>query len=194
MEQRVKIKNLDSDFLNEFFSSISLRVADIDLAVLHEVSNLVLRAHGNGGKLILVGNGGSAAMASHVSVDFTKSAKIRAINFNEADLLTCFSNDYGYQNWVSFALDAYSDQHDVVILISSSGQSPNVINGALQAQKLGLKTVTLSGFESDNPLRKLGDFNLWCDSRRYNIVEMTHHIWLLAIVDYIIYNRECLDA
>jgi len=79
-------------------------------------------------------------------------------------------------------------------LISSSGQSPNVINGALQAQKLGLKTVTLSGFEPDNPLRKLGDFNLWCDSRRYNIVEMTHHIWLLAIVDYIIYNRECLDA
>ena len=55
-------------------------------------------------KVILVGNGGSAAMASHVSVDLTKMCKIRAINFNEADLLTCFSNDYGYENWVKKAL------------------------------------------------------------------------------------------
>jgi D-sedoheptulose 7-phosphate isomerase len=133
-------------------------------------------------------------MASHVSVDFTKIARIRAINFNEANLLTCFSNDYGYQNWVSHALDSYSDENDVIVLISSSGESANIINGAHQARKMGLTVVTLSGFEPNNPLRALGDFNLWCDSTRYNVVEMTHQIWLLAIVDYISHSRSDLNA
>ena len=70
-----------------------------------------------GGKLIIVGNGGSSAIASHASVDFTKAAGIRAVNFNESDLLTCFSNDYGYENWVKKALEFYVDKDDIVILI-----------------------------------------------------------------------------
>lgn len=129
-------------------------------------------------------------MASHLSVDLTKAAKIRAINFNEADLLTCFANDYGYENWVARALEAYADENDLVILISSSGSSLNIINGARQARQMGLPIVTLSGFGGNNPLRPLGDVNFWCDSHQYNIVEMTHHIWLLAIVDYIICSRD----
>ncbi len=136
-----------------------------------------------------MGNGGSAAMASHVSVDLTKAAQIRAINFNETDLITCFANDYGYEHWVERALEAYADDNDLVFLISSSGRSPNIINGALKAKAMGLKVVTLSGFSCDNALRKLGDVNLWCDSRAYNVIEMTHHIWLLAIVDYIIESK-----
>lgn len=72
-------------------------------------------------KVILFGNGGSAAMASHLSVDLTKACKIRAVNFNEADLLTCYSNDYGYENWVKEALNSYADKNDLVICISSSG-------------------------------------------------------------------------
>lgn len=74
-------------------------------------------------KIILVGNGGSAAMASHVSVDFTKVCKIRAVNFNEADLITCFANDYGYSNWIKKALSFYADKGDMLICISSSGNS-----------------------------------------------------------------------
>ena len=73
-----------------------------------------------------------------------------------------------------------------MILISSSGQSPNMFNGAEQAKAMKLPLVTLSGFRSDNPLRTEGDVNLWVDSTAYNIVEMTHHIWLLAIIDYLI--------
>lgn len=136
-------------------------------------------------KIILVGNGGSAAMASHVSVDFTKIAKIRAVNFNEADLLTCFSNDYGYENWVKEALSFYADKEDLVICISSSGESKNIINGAKFAIKNGCKVVTLTGFNKYNKLKKIGDVNLWLDSNNYNIIEMTHHIWLLSIVDYL---------
>ena len=150
---------------------------------------MIWRAHISGGKIIFVGNGGSAAMASHLSVDLTKAAGIRAINFNEADLLTCFANDYGYEHWVARALEAYADINDAVVLISSSGKSPNIINGVAQARHMELPVITLSGFSSDNPLRKMGDVNFWCNSEAYNVVEMTHHVWLLAIVDYIIHCR-----
>ena len=84
------------------------------------------------------------------------------------------------------ALGFYADPGDLAILISSSGQSSNMINGAEKAKGMGLSLITVSGFSPDNPLRKLGDVNLWVNSKTYNIVEMTHHIWLLAIIDYLV--------
>jgi D-sedoheptulose 7-phosphate isomerase len=135
-------------------------------------------------KIILVGNGGSAAMASHVSVDLTKMCKIRAINFNEADLLTCFSNDFGYENWVREALSSYADKGDLVICISSSGESKNIIHGAKFAKKMGCKVITLTGFDVNNKVKKIGHVNLWVDSKNYNVIEMIHHTWLLSIVDF----------
>ena len=152
-------------------------------------SNFVGKINYAGKKVILVGNGGSSAMASHVAVDFTKAAGIRAVNFNESDLITCFANDYGYENWVAEALEAYADPGDLAILISSSGKSQNILNGAEKAKKMGLYLITLSGFFPDNPLRKLGSLNLWVDSTEYNIVEMTHHVWLVAIIDYLIETK-----
>jgi D-sedoheptulose 7-phosphate isomerase len=176
-------------FFSEYFKSINESVLSLESRVLMQVSDLVESVTSNSKKIILIGNGGSAAMASHVAVDFTKAAGLRAVNFNEADLITCFSNDYGYDQWVSKALEAYADKGDLVILISSSGRSPNILNGALTAKKMGLHIVTLSGFDEENPLRKMGDIQLWANSSAYNIVEMTHHIWLLAIVDHIIETK-----
>ena len=136
-----------------------------------------------GRKVIVAGNGGSAAIASHCAVDFTKTAGIRCINFNEADLITCFANDYGYDRWLQKALEHYADPGDLVILISSSGKSPNMLNAARYAVQNELPLATFTGFAQDNPLRALGRLNFWVDSGVYNIVEMTHHIWLLAICD-----------
>ena len=136
-------------------------------------------------KVILVGNGGSAAIASHVSVDLTKICKIRAVNFNEADLLTCFSNDYGYDNWIKKALYFYADRGDLLICISSSGKSKNIINAANFAKKMGCKVITLTGFNRKNKVKKIGQINLWLNSKNYNLIEMTHHIWLLSFVDFI---------
>ena len=124
-------------------------------------------------------------MASHVCVDLTKACNIRAVNFNEADLLTCFSNDYGYENWVKKAVDFYADKKDLFICISSSGMSKNIILGAKQAKKLGCNVITLSGFSENNKLKKEGHINLWANSSNYNIIEMTHHVWLLSAVDLI---------
>ena len=88
--------------------------------------------------------------------------------------------------WVVEALNSYADSGDIAILISSSGTSKNIVNGAVQAKKLGLKTITLSGFSKNNDLIDKGDVNFWIDSSSYNVVEMTHHVWLVAIIDYLI--------
>tara|TARA_S200000501_G_C20787846_1_gene728072 strand:- start:77 stop:637 length:561 start_codon:yes stop_codon:yes gene_type:complete len=141
-------------------------------------------------KIMIMGNGGSAAMASHVAVDFSKNAKIRMVNFNEPDLITCLSNDYGYEYWMSKAIGMYGDSGDMVILISSSGSSPNVINAAKESKKMGLKVVTFTGFNESNSLKQLGEINFWVDSRAYNVIEMIHHIWLLAICDSVIGKAE----
>jgi D-sedoheptulose 7-phosphate isomerase len=130
-------------------------------------------------------------MASHVSVDLTKNAGVRCINFNEADLITCFANDYGFEHWVEEAVGFYGDEGDVLIVMSSSGNSENMLNGCQAARSKKFSTViTFSGFNADNPLRQLGDINLWVDSKAYNFVENIHQVWLLAIVDLIIGSRE----
>ena len=128
-------------------------------------------------------------MASHTSVDFTKACKIRAVNFNEADLITCFSNDYGYENWVVKALKAYSKKADAVVIISSSGQSKNLLIAAKYCSKKKIKLVTFTGFKKNNPIRKLGNLNFWVNSSQYNMVEMTHHIWILMAVDYLTISK-----
>ena len=176
----------DDDFFTTYFSASAESVETADSGDLERFACIVRAVADQGGKVILVGNGGSAAMASHVAVDLTKAAGIRAVNFNEADLLTCFANDYGYENWVREALRAYADPGDLAILISSSGQSPNILRGSEQAREMGLSVACLSGFSEDNPLRGRGDVDLWVDSHSYNVVEMTHHIWLLSVVDHLI--------
>ena len=175
-----------SNFCKEYFSAMQDCIRSVDPSDLEKVLELVIACSSNGGKILLFGNGGSAAMASHVSVDFTKAAGVRSVNFNEADLITCFANDYGYENWVAEAIKAFGDPKDLTILISSSGNSLNMINGAEAAKRIGTSVVTLTGFSPKNPLRTFGQVNLWANSTAYNVVEMTHHIWLLAIVDMVI--------
>ena len=179
----------NNNYFERYFSLINNCLVAGTGSVLEAAADKIVRVASSGGKIILVGNGGSAAMASHVAVDLTKAAGVRAINFNEADLLTCLANDYGYENWVAKALEFYSDAGDLLIVISSSGESKNILNGVKQAKAMNLGTITLSGFASENPLRKRGNLNLWVDSKSYNIVEMTHHIWLVAIVDFIVERR-----
>ena len=174
----------DRAWLTRYFEQYRSTVLQADvLDQLVELRDRLRRARARGNKAILAGNGGSAAMASHCAVDFTKVGGIRSVNFNEADLITCFANDYGYERWVEKALESYADAGDCVILISSSGKSPNIVNAARAANVRGLEVVTFTGFEAGNPLRAEGALNFWVNSRSYNIIEMTHHIWLLAVCD-----------
>ena len=173
-------------FLNHYYKNIYESLLSAQAQDLKLVADIFHKTKKNGGKIILCGNGGSAAMASHVAVDLTKAARYRATNFSDADLITCFANDFCYENWVAKAVEYYGDYSDTLVLISSSGSSKNILLAADKGREIGLSIVTLSGFSNDNPLRNLGDVNLWVDSKSYNIVEMTHHVWLLAVVDYLI--------
>ena len=173
-------------FFNQYFDLIAEKIRQIDLELIHKTIQMIKALETTNNKIILAGNGGSAAMASHVSVDFTKVAGIRAINFNEADLITCFANDYGYEKIFEKAIDFYGDNGDLLILISSSGNSANVINAAQRAKQKKMGIITFTGFDKDNLLKKEGDVNFWVDSKAYNIVEMTHHVWLLSFVDNIV--------
>ena len=181
----------EADWLKNYFDLYKKTIFNKEVVGdLIKIKTIFNQVEEKGKKIIFAGNGGSAAMASHCSVDLTKNAKIRSINFNEADLITCFSNDFGYSQWVSKAIEFYGDSGDAVVLISSSGNSMNMVNGALTSKKMNMDLITLSGFDQNNKLKKIGDINLWVNSKAYNIVEMTHHIWLLAVVDLIIGNSE----
>jgi len=176
-------------YLNDF--SDLVKTDQNTIGQLVKVADLLKAVHSGRNKTLIFGNGGSAAMASHFSVDLTKNAGLRCINCNEADLITCFANDYGFERWVEKAIDFYGDMGDLLIVISSSGCSKNILNGVKAARNGNFKAViTLSGFEHDNPLRQLGDINLWVNSRAYNFVENIHQVWLLAIVDLIIGKAE----
>lgn len=179
----------DDNFFQHKFNTLHGLVSDIDDSLLLSLVSRVARTSDDEGKVIIVGNGGSAAIAAHLAIDLTKAADIRALCFNESSLLTCFSNDYGYENWVSEALQVHCDPNDLVILISSSGESPNILNAAICANEMGVDCVTLSGFSSTNSLRKAGNINLWVNSSDYNLVENTHQIWLLSVVDFLVDAR-----
>jgi len=173
-------------FYNDYLKRMTDGLLSVDTEMLESAVKILLDVSGNGGKVIIAGNGGSAAMASHTAVDLTKNAQVRAISFNDADLITCFANDFGYEKWVEKSLEYYADKGDCAILISSSGSSPNIVNAAKKAKEMGLAVITFSGFASDNELRSTGDLNFYIESEENNIVEMSHHIWLLALVDRII--------
>ena len=178
-----------TSYLNDFSNLVKPDENIVDQ--LEKVADLLKAVQSEEKKALIFGNGGSAAMASHFSVDLTKNAGLRCVNCNEADLITCFANDYGFEHWVEKAVDFYGDKGDLLIVISSSGSSKNMLNGVKAARNGNFRAVvTLSGFAENNPLRQLGDINLWINSRAYNFVENIHQIWLLAIVDFIIGNRE----
>jgi len=177
-------------FYNEYFDLINKNMSNINYNTLDTIVDLIKKTSEKGKKIIIAGNGGSASIASHVSIDLTKNAKIRAINFNEANLITCFSNDCGYEQWLEKAIDFYGDKDDLAILISCSGTSKNIINAVKSIKKKKINLVTFTGFAENNLLRSLGDINIYVNSRAYNIIESVHNIWLLAIVDRIIGNIE----
>jgi len=182
----------ETKFLNSYLNDFSNLIKPNENLIkkLIEVKNIFLKTSKKKGKILIFGNGGSAAIASHVSVDLTKNARIRTVNFNEADLITCFSNDYGYEKWVEKAVDFYADKNDTLVLISSSGKSKNMINACKAAKKKKIKIISLTGHTKNNPLIQISDLSLWVESKAYNFVENAHQVWLLTVCDLIIGKRE----
>jgi D-sedoheptulose 7-phosphate isomerase len=158
----------------------------IELAeAFNQVIAAARRAHLAGNKLIFIGNGGSAAIASHMATDYSKNGGIRALALNDSVMLTCLGNDLGYGEVFANQVDLYARPQDLVIAISSSGRSANILNAVKVARTAKCAVVTLSGFASDNPLRRLGDINFYIGSNRYGFVEVGHLTICHAMLDFI---------
>ena len=140
-------------------------------------------AHNAGNKIIFIGNGGSAGIASHLAIDFSKNGGLRALAFNDAAALTCLGNDLGYENVFAKQLDFHARPGDLLIAISSSGRSPNILGGVKTARSRDCRVVTFSGFTADNDLRQTGDINFFVRSREYGFVEVAHLALCHAVLD-----------
>ena len=145
----------------------------------------VIETHRKNGIVRFIGNGGSAAIAIHQATDFIRTCKIAAHAPLDISLLTCMGNDVGYENVFAEPLRVLGKGEDVLIAISSSGQSENILNGVRVMREKGAAVITLSGFKEDNPLRRLGDINFYVPSESYRIVESAHLFicnWLLEFI------------
>lgn len=131
-------------------------------------------AHAAGNKIMFIGNGGSAGIASHLSIDYTKNGDMRSTAFNDGAALTCLANDLGYEQVFAKQIEMHGRDGDLLIAISSSGGSQNILNGVSAARQAGCSVLTLSGFSEDNPLRRTGDMNLYVPSGDYGFVEISH--------------------
>lgn len=144
----------------------------------------------DGTKIVLVGNGGSSAVAEHMAIDFIKNVGLQALTISGSPMLTTFSNDYGYEKVFQKGIEILANNNDVLIAISSSGTSKNILNACDAAKAKNMQIITLSGFSPDNPLRKKGNINFWVNSKAFGYVELIHNLILHYMSDAIIGSAE----
>lgn len=164
------------------------RNLDLQLGI-DKAIKLIAKCSKHKHKLIFIGNGASAAISSHMAADFLKNGKIRAVAFNDASLLTCVSNDLGYKYVFEKPIGIFADEGDLLIAISSSGKSENIIRAVKKAVTKNCKVITLSGFKKANILSRLGDLNFYVPVQKYSHVEIIHHSIFHYILDIIIETK-----
>jgi D-sedoheptulose 7-phosphate isomerase len=187
---------VDSREVRRYFTALSdyLKQAAVTSAsgealemaeAVNQVMALARRTHAAGNKLIFVGNGGSSSIASHMATDYSKNGDVRAMALNDTAMLTCLGNDLGFERIFAKQIELYAREGDLVIAISSSGRSANILNAVKSARAAKCAVLTLSGFTADNPLRRMGDMNFFIASDRYGFVEIGHLTICHAILDFI---------
>ena len=176
----------DKKFVNNYLKDFSSLLQPNENIVnkIISVRDVLIGAKQNKKKIMIFGNGGSAAIANHFMTDMSKNTNIKCISLSDTSLITCLANDYGYENLNQKYIEYYGNAGDVLIAISSSGESKNMINACKEAKKLKFsRIITLTGFKKNNTLSKMGNINFWVNSKNYNLVENTHQIYLLSTID-----------
>lgn len=139
-----------------------------------------------GATIYFVGNGASASMASHFSADMAKNGRVHTQVFTDPALVTAIGNDMGYEHVFAEPLRRRARPGDMLVAISSSGRSPNVVTAARLARELSTTVVALTAMSPDNPLRALGDLSLWVPAETYGDAETAHaailHHWMDALL------------
>ena len=153
----------ESYYSNLFGFASSIRVTDGSgkqltfSSGIEKAGNLIISQAASSQKIIFIGNGGSAAISSHMAIDFWKNGGIKAISFNDGPQLTCIGNDYGYKHVFEKPIEMFTDFGDILVAISSSGRSENILLGVQAAKLKGCRIITLSGFDENNPLSSMGN-------------------------------------
>ena len=175
-----------SQSLTEAINSTVFSVDELTLSsdeAFKSILNYLNRAKANHNKVFVIGNGGSAGIASHHVVDLINVLKVPATTVSDNNLVTCMANDFGYETCFARPLDVLANEGDVLIAISSSGRSQNILDATEVLRRKGGCVITLSGFLEDNPLRALGDINIWTPVEDYGLVESAHFFILHTLVD-----------
>ncbi len=136
-------------------------------------------------QIFFIGNGGSSAIASHMTADFMKNGGMRTYSLYDNAVTTCMGNDYGYAYVFSRPLAFLGQENDLLVAISSSGSSQNIVNAIHVAKTKKMEVITLTGFLPDNPSKQMGDINVYVPSEKYGVVESIHNLMLQQTVDLI---------
>ena len=139
----------------------------------------------DGSSVYFIGNGGSAAIASHMSADYLKNGRLAVVSMYSFPTITCLGNDFSYDDVFSKQLEMISKKGQLLVTISSSGESENMYRAVLAAKKKDMDLITLTGFKPDNRIRDLGDVSVYVPSEEYGIVEVIRNLILQQVVDEI---------
>lgn len=136
-------------------------------------------------QIFFIGNGGSSAIASHMTADFMKNGGMNTYSLYDNAVTTCMGNDWGYEYIFSKPLEFLLRPDDLLIAISSSGNSQNIINAIEVSKRKCASVITFTGFEADNKVKQMGDINVYVPSGKYGMVESVHNLILQQVVDEI---------
>lgn len=193
--QKLDVRN-PKDYLRQFFEvlaetkvtiknfSAAVEVMDLEIcSAIRIVIDLLSEKQEKGKKVMVIGNGGSAGIAMHTLADYANAGGFKIADFYNPALLTCMSNDYGYENVFVKPIEMCAESGDILFAISSSGRSPNIVKAAEKASLLDCAVITFSGFDADNPLRQVGNINFYSPSNHYGFVELSHQTLIHCILD-----------
>lgn len=138
-----------------------------------------------GSQVFFMGNGGSSAIASHMTADYMKNGGMNTYSLYDNAITTCMGNDYGYEYIFSKPMEFLVHKGDLVIAISSSGNSANICNAIETAKAKGAEIITFTGFKADNRAKQMGDMNVYVPCEKYGMVESIHNLMLQQVVDMI---------
>jgi D-sedoheptulose 7-phosphate isomerase len=190
MEETGKLLSIPSDYCRQLCHLITgIESTDAEGSLLNfdvavnSVVDRIRAAQRDGNKIMVIGNGGSASIASHMQNDLCKSGGVRAQVFYDVPLYSAIANDHSVAAVFEHPVRLFSEANDVLCAISSSGKSENILRAVSAARAHGCTVITLSGFAADNPLRKMGDTNFYVAAQHYGMVELTHQVLVHCFTD-----------
>jgi D-sedoheptulose 7-phosphate isomerase len=172
-----------NNYYDKYILNISNKIKNFDEKKASIVEKKIIELKKTKNKIIFFGNGGSAALSNHFSVDFNKNLRINTLTFNET-IITCFGNDFGYDNWMKKGIELNANKGDIIVFTSSSGNSANHLKAAKFCKNKNFFSISFTGFNA-NKLSKITNISFIVNSKNYNIIENTHSIWMLMILDKI---------